>query len=323
MLNSINEILDGVSRMAIAGHVRPDGDCVGSVLGLYNYISENMPDIQVDVFLESFEKHFNFLSGSDRVHNSSLKDEVKYDLFVILDCDSDRIADFAKKYFETAEKTACIDHHVTNNHRAGINHVLPEISSASEVLFELLEPEKISKKTAECLYVGIIHDTGCLKYQSTTSHTLNVVGRLMDKGIDYTNITDDTFYKKTYLQNVVMGRCLINSRLLLDGKLIYSYADRNLLDEYGISNKELGGIIDQLRFTEGVEVALFIYDLKDGRTKGSLRSINVVDVNLVANELGGGGHVRAAGFTTDIPAETAIKKVEELVARQLEVSDNV
>lgn len=130
----------------------------------------------------------------------------------------------------------------------------------------------------------------------------------MSKGIDYTSIIDDTFFRKTYIQNYMLGLALINSRLVLDGKLIYSYLPYDVLSEHNVPGRDLGGIIDQLRFTEGVEVALFMYELPDHTIKGSLRSVDKVDVNIIANCFGGGGHVRAAGFTAGIPYEEVVKK---------------
>ncbi len=317
-MKSIEEELKGARTAAITGHVRPDGDCVGSTLGLYNYIVENMPQISVDIYLEEFEEHFNYMAHSAEVKHKA-DGEHEYDVFIVLDCgDTGRVADFARKYIENAHKTICIDHHMSNSAFADINHVFPKISSASEVLYELLDPKKVSKNTAECLYTGIIHDTGVLKYQSTTSRTLEIAGRLMDTGIDFTSIIDDTFFKKSYVQNILLGKALIGSRLELDGRLIYSYMPAAVLEEYHVPGRDLGGVIDQMRFTEGVEVALFMYELPDHKIKSSLRAVKCVDVNAIAGSFGGGGHVKAAGFTTDgMSVDEIVSRVKDLVASQL------
>lgn len=317
MITSIEEELKGARTVGITGHVRPDGDCTGSTLALYNYISENMPEIQADVYLEDIEEHFNFLSGSDKIHHSADKDQ-EYDVFIVIDCGTiDRVADWVHGYINSASKTICIDHHVTNSAFASVNHVLPKISSSCEVLYELLDCSKISKATAECLYVGIIHDTGVFKYQATTGRTMEIAGVLMSKGIDYTSIIDDTFFRKSYVQNILLGKALIKSELLLDGRLIYSYLTKAELDQYGVSGKDMGGIIDQLRFTEGVEVAMFIYDLDKTTVKVSLRSVKSVDVNSISNVFGGGGHIRAAGFSTKEPVDEIVAKVALLTSEQL------
>lgn len=309
MIKRINEILDGAKNIGITGHVRPDGDCVGSTLGLYNYIKDNYPDKNVTVYLEEFEHHFNFLNGAEKVvHNE--EEAVKHDLFIVLDCgDLNRLANFVRPIFEGADKTVCIDHHTCNLSFADVNHVIAGMSSTCEVLYELLDEDKISKNQAEALYTGIIHDTGVLKYQSTTKRTMEIAGILMDKGIDYTAIIDDTFYRKTFVQNKLLGLALIDSALHNDGKIISSYMSCETLQKYGATGKDMGGTIDQLRFTEGVEVALFMYGLPDGSIKGSLRSINYIDVNAIANTFGGGGHVRAAGFTSNMKPEEILDKI--------------
>lgn len=315
-MQSIDLELSGATKVAITGHVRPDGDCAGSTLGLYNYLLDNHPEMSVDIYLEPFEECFNFLANSDQVRHEST--DVKYDVFVILDCgDMGRIADFCHKMIENADKTICIDHHMTNSQFATVNHVLPKVSSASEVLYELLDADKVSKNVAECLYLGMVHDTGVFKYQSTTSRTMEIAGKLMNTGIDFTSIIDDTFFRKSYVQNLALGRALCSSEIALDGRLIYSSLTAQSLRELGLNGRDTGGIIDQLRFTEGVEVAMFMYELNDGRIKVSLRSVNYVDVNAVANYFDGGGHVRAAGFTTSMPFERIIEEITKKVAEQL------
>ena len=100
-------------------------------------------------------------------------------------------------------------------------------------------------------------------------------------------------------------------------ELIYSFATKALLDSLGLVGRDAGVVIDQLRFVKNVEVALFMYELPDGQIKGSLRSVDRIDVNCIANQLGGGGHMRAAGFTSTLSAEEIVAKVEELMGEQL------
>lgn len=318
-MNSINEVLEGAKTVAITGHIRPDGDCAGSTLGLYNYLLENMPELEVDIYLESLSDSFLFLKNSENIKTKADDKEKVYDVFFVLDCgDLSRVADFTTKLINNARKTVCIDHHMSSNGFADVNHILPKISSACEVLFELLCEDKITKEVAECLYLGMIHDTGVFKYQSTTGRTMEIAGVLMEKGIDFTSIIDDTFFRKSYVQNKMMGIALCDSKLLLDGKLIYSYLPHKILAENNIPGRDLNGIIDQLRFTEGVEVAMFIYDLPDGSKKVSLRSVDMVDVNSIANEFMGGGHMRAAGFTVQMSCEDIVNKVSRLVSAQVD-----
>lgn len=166
-----------VKTVAIAGHVRPDGDCVGSCLATYNYITTWFPQIQADIYLEPIPNIFKFLKNSDQICSSYDSDQ-RYDLCIVQDCgDTGRLGE-AVKYFETAKKTICIDHHVSNDSFADENYIFPETSSTSELIFELLETERITKEIAECIYVGIVHDTGVFQYSSTSAKTMETAGKI-------------------------------------------------------------------------------------------------------------------------------------------------
>lgn len=288
--------LSNAVRVGITGHVRPDGDCVGSVMGLYNYITANMPEIMVDVYLEQPGKEFEYILNFDKIKNTAGED-VEYDIFFVLDCsDTERIRPFAK-YFHQAKKTICIDHHISNIQYADVNVVDPKASSSCEVLYTVLEEELIDRPVAECLYTGIIHDTGVFKYSCTSARTMGIAGKLMEKGIPYSDIIDNSFYKKTYVQNQILGRALLESVLFYDGKCIFSVVSEEEMQFYGVDGKQLGGVIEQLRLTEGVEVAIFLYQIGINEYKVSMRSKNYIDVSRIAVYFGGGGHVRAAGFS--------------------------
>lgn len=311
----IKDELKDAATVGITGHVRPDGDCIGSTLGLYNYIKDNMPHIDVDLYLEQPSDKFSYLNNFTNIKNEPCL-EKKYDVFVVLDCSSmDRIEPFIS-CFENAEKTICIDHHVSNNDFADINLVMPEASSACEVLYSTFEPDKISRNTAECIYTGIIHDTGVFKYSCTSALTMKIAGEMMEKGIDYPSIIDNTFYRKTYIQNQILGRALLESILFYDGKCIFSIVTQEEMKFYGVTGKELGGIIEQLRLTDGVEVAIFLYETGDGEYKVSLRSKKTIDVSKIAVKFGGGGHIRAAGFTAKGAVHDIINAIGALIEEQ-------
>ena len=280
--------------MAIAGHIRPDGDCVGSCMALYAYIRKWFPEIQADIYLETPKPVFGYLAYVEEV-KSEASGEKEYDLFVTCDVSSrDRLA-VAGEYFEKAKKTVCIDHHVSNLGFANINHILPDASSSCEVLYGLLDPEKVDREVAQAVYTGIIHDTGVFQYSCTSPETMRIAGELMKTGFDFTELIEKSFYQKTYIQNQVMGRVLAESILLLDGKCIVGYMKKKDMDFYGVDGADLDGIVSQLRLTEGVEAAIFIYEKNTQEFKVSLRSNGEVDVSKIAVFFGGGGHVKAAG----------------------------
>ena len=257
----LSERIESVNSIAIAGHTRPDGDCVGSCMGLYNYLKENYPTKEVTVYLEDAGNGFAYINRIDEAIDVD-DEEKQVDLFILLDTsDLSRIG-VANKLFENAKSTICIDHHISNHGLAMENIIVPNASSAAEVLFDLLDEDKISKETAEAIYTGIIHDSGVFKYASTSEHTMNIAGKLMSKGIDFQTIIDDGFYAKTYAQNQILGSALLESVRFFDGKCIFSVVTAREMEFFGVTNKDLGGIVEQMRLTEGVECAIFLYEVE-------------------------------------------------------------
>ena len=310
----LSDILKDVKRVGITGHIRPDGDCTGSVLALYNYIVENMPETDVDLYLEQPGSEFYYLKNIDKIKNTP--EDKKYDVFFVLDCSSlDRIEPFIS-CFNNASKTVCIDHHVSNTGFTDLSKIEPQASSACEVLYSTMDTDKISRNVAECIYTGIIHDTGVFKYSCTSKKTMEIAGEMMEKGIDYSDIIDNTFYKKTYVQNQILGRALLESVLFYDGKCIFTTVTMDEMEFYGVTGRELGGIVEQLRLTDGVEVAIFLYQTGEEEYKVSLRSKKKIDVAAIATQFGGGGHVRAAGYTAKGSVYQIINSIGELIEKQ-------
>lgn len=312
------EMLKGLvaegKKIAIGGHVRPDGDCVGSTMGLFQYLLEQYPEKEVDVYLEEIPESFGFLSATQRIRHE-ITEETVYDLFFCLDCGSlDRLG-FSAPLFEQAKQTICIDHHISNTAFADVNYVVADASSTSELVYQLLEEESVSLLTAEALYMGIVHDTGVFQYSCTSPKTLRIAASLLEKGVDGPRIIQDTFYEKSYAQNQILGRALLESILFMDGRCIASYVTQEEMEFYGVTPKDLDGIVSQLRVTKGIEVAVFLYELESHVYKVSLRSKNETDVSKVAQYFGGGGHKKAAGVTMKGTPHDVLNNL----AKQLEI----
>ena len=314
----LEQMLEQTGSVVILGHVRPDGDCLGSTLGLYHYIQTNYPAIRAAVYLEESSPKFGYLAGYDAILHET--DEERYELCICLDCgDEERLGSFGV-FLANASKSLCLDHHITNTRFCEVNLVSENASSTCEVLFEQLDEEKIDKAAAECLYTGLIHDTGVFKYSCTSARTMEIAGKLMAKGIDFGSIIDNSFYKKTYVQNQILGRALLESITFLDGKCIVSALRQSEMEFYGVNGKDMDGIIDQLRLTEGVEVAIFMYQTGPQEFKVSLRSQNAVDVSRIASYFGGGGHVRAAGCTMSGRIHDVVNNLSLHIAKQLDAA---
>lgn len=313
----LNKILEQAEKIAIGGHIRPDGDCVGSCMGMYLYLKENFPEKQADVYLEDIPESFKFLKDISIPRHEIDEMEI-YDLFICLDCgDLDRLG-FSAPLFEKAKHTFCVDHHISNQEFAEENYVVADASSTSELVYNLFEKDKISLNTAEALYLGIVHDTGVFQYSCASPSTFRAAAELLEKGVDAPTLIQKTFYEKTYAQNQILGRALLESILFMNGKCIASCMKKSVMDFYQVVPKDLEGIVSQMRNTEGTEVAIFMYELEPNLFKVSLRSGNLVDVSKIAQCFGGGGHKKAAGLTMAGSSYDVLNNLSREIELQLE-----
>ena len=306
-------MVERANSIAIAGHIRPDGDCVGSNMALYGYIRSVYPDKTVVVYLEEIPHSFDYLRRED----AYVQKETEYDLFVSLDCgDLERLGE-AAFIFKQAKSTINIDHHISNTNFAMENIVIPDASSSCEVLFTLLEEEKIDFGVAVALYTGIIHDTGVFKHSCTSRKTMEVAGRLMEKGIPFGKIIDESFYLKSYTQLQILGRCLLESIRIMDETCIFSVVSEQMLQFYEAKPSDLDGVIDQMRTTEKIEVAILLVEKAAGQYKVSMRSNGKVNVSRICQFFGGGGHILAAGCTIDGSQYDVINNLTRHIEAQL------
>lgn len=312
----IDEIIGDAKTVGIAGHVRPDGDCIGSCMSLYNYLKKNRQDLQIKVYLEYVDPKFGIVPNVEDVDTNGY-DGTVYDLFISLDTASfDRLG-FNAEFFENAKRTACIDHHVSNPGYADFNHIVAEASSASEVLYDLLDEDLIDKSVALPMYMGIAHDSGVFRFQTTTPKTMTIAAKMMEYDINVNEILEETFYRKSYNQMMVTAKIQSQAKLILGGKVIYGWCTMDMMNEYGVTKNDLDAVVASIRNVDGVEVAMFIYQLDEETFKVSLRSKNTVDVSSIAVEFGGGGHVRASGFDIKGSLEDTIAAVTEKIREKL------
>ena len=181
----------------------------------------------------------------------------------------------------------------------------------------LLEDEKISKACAEALYMGIAHDTGVFQYSCTSPETMEAAAQLLRKGIDGSEIIEKTYFEKTYIQNQILGRALLESMLVLEKQVVVSVVSRKEMEFFEAVPSDLEGIVAQLRQTKGVEVAIFLHETDTREYKVSLRSKGKVNVSSIAQYFGGGGHVRAAGVTMKGSAHDVINNLLRQITLQL------
>jgi phosphoesterase RecJ-like protein len=312
--------------VAIFGHVRPDGDCAGSTLALYNYIIDNFPNTDVQVYLEKFPESYKILNGADKALPlfEGADGDQPYDAAILMDTPSfERAGAGGAEVIKAAHKTCNIDHHISNTGFGSHSYIVREASSTSELVYGFMDEDKIDVEIAKCIYTGIIHDTGILQYSNTSRKTLEIVGKLIEYGFNFTEIINSSYYEKTYMQNQIMGRAIMESILFMDGKCIVSVIDHKTMDFYGATSKDFDGIANQLYKTKGVECAIFMYESSHEQNlhKVSMRASDKVNVAEIAKKFGGGGHKKAAGFNMNGTYHDIINNISAEIEKQFKASE--
>ena len=312
------DVLKDANTIGITGHARPDGDCVGSTMAMYMYLTKNYPEKRIDIFLEPIPESYGQIARLDEVCTDFVTDVEKYDAFVVIDCEYTRTGQ-AQELFENANLKLNVDHHISNKGCGDINYIVPSASSACELVYDLIGEEGLDDEIALALYLGMIHDTGVFQYSNTSPKTLRTAAKLIEFKFDFSTIIEESFYQKTYMQNLLLGKAVNESVLILDGHAIYSVVSKELMKEYNAKSSDLEGIVNQLRNTKGVDCAIFMYEVEEGEYKVSLRSNNNVNVSEIAKSFGGGGHIKAAGVTMKGTDKEIVSKLSDSIREQLKL----
>ena len=306
--------LSNSKKIAVSGHISPDGDSIGSCIAMTLYLRKRLPDKEIKLFLEDIPDCFKEIEGAEIIDNTFLGMEP--DAYVYIDCAAERMG-AGEKLFKKAALKINIDHHISNAEGCGdINFIDPKASSAAELVYRLIDKDYLDKTIASWIYLGIVHDTGIFKFPSTSPETMRAVARLIEEKIECQYLIDKTYYEKTFSQNLACARIVLSSKLYLDGRVIIGSISRKEMDEFNIVKNDFDGVINQLRITTGTEVAIFMYPMNDVTMKVSLRSKKKVDVAKICESFGGGGHQRASGFYYKGTEEEIRNRLLELLAKE-------
>lgn len=318
-MSTLDKILEEINKaesIVILTHEHPDGDAVGTSLALYNALKTYGKN-NVDLIIPECPKTFLFLPCADEIKKESKKED--YDLAIAVDCATLKMINGWSKYFENADKAVVIDHHETNTMYGDYNFVNPDAPACAEVMIVALNHfnMEINKDIGTCLLAGIITDTGGFRYQGVTAETFEFVAGLLNKGVN----VSDTYRKVLQVKTksaFELGR-LASNRLEFyeNGKIAYTYVTLQDYDNVNAIYGDHEGIVDVGRDIEGVEVSIFIREVKGKGLKVSLRSNNKVNVDEIALLFGGGGHLKAAAFSTNGDLDVVKEKVINEVKRYL------
>ncbi len=301
-------------NIIISSHVNPDGDAIGSGLGLFLGLRKKYPEKSIRFILEDdIPDNMKFMEETSKIEKySELKDKPEAQVFITVDsAEKHRIGKVQELIGDSF--LVNIDHHISNPHFGDLN-IVKEASSTSEIIFFVLRDMldiEIDELSGEAIYTGIITDTGNFKYESTTKETFYVAGELINTGIDRSKIADAVYKNKSLGAIKALGIALVNMKCIEEKKLVYFFLDKDFIQKEKIKKDETDGIVESLLEYKDCEVSVFLRELEDGKIKGSMRSKNKIDVNEIAKIFSGGGHKRAAGFTSDLSSEEIIKKISE------------
>lgn len=303
----ILEVFRSHPKWIVASHMNPDGDTLGSAIALKQLLKSLghevrhfCPDVPARVY--------DFMAGADEVETTLPEG----DDWAIATCDAAELGRFTEKWvprFKAARILVVVDHHISNTAFGTHNLILPHDAATGEVVFKLFDHfgVAIDKIAADALYVAIVTDTGSFRYDATSPATHRMAAHLIERGVNPGWLNQQIYEQLTPTTVVVQSLALAKAQFDAGGKVAYTWVSRAMLKDAGATDEECEGIVERLRAIKGVDTAVFLRELADGRWKVSLRSKGEVDVNSIAGQFGGGGHIRASGCTIDGPPEKALE----------------
>ncbi len=314
VLEKIKEKIEAAHNILILTHENPDGDAVGSSLGFMHALKKIGK--QVTVLIPEINNMYSFLPGFSEIKHE-IENVEDFDLCIALDSSDTERLFICKPYFEKIEHTIVIDHHITNQNFGDVNYVNAVASSTCQNLIIVLAAMEIAinKEMAECIYTGILTDTGGFRY-NTQSETFEFAAMLLETVIDISKIYRIVFDTTTEKRTRLLSRALDRLEILEDGKIAFTYITTQDVDELQNEDGDYENIVNYGRNISGVEVSIFARE-KDGRYKISLRANEYVDVSQIASKYAGGGHLRAAGLEMAMPLEQVKQTLVEEIKKQL------
>lgn len=310
------ELIEGASSIAVACHVSPDGDALGSLLALGLALESRGVTLQVgwDEHAPGLPAQYDFLPGAHLVVGADAFRPA--DVAIAVDCASaDRLGRLRAR-MEKAKALINIDHHVSNTGFGAVKVVDPQAASSAEIVVQLLSRlgAEITRDIATCLYVGVATDTGQFAYASVSPRTHATAGFLIQRGVEVDVISQRLYESYPFVFLQVLGRVLSRVSLEKNPDFVVSHLTQLDLNETGATMDDTDDIIDVVRSIRECDVAVVFKELEDGSWKGSFRSKGGTDVGAIAQQLGGGGHRLAAGFELQMTLEEAIDTVRKALA---------
>ena len=301
-MDAAAQMLRDAQTVVLTSHIRPDGDAIGSTLGLMHVLRAQGKEVRV-LIDDEIPRIFSILPGVDQIERPIESQRYTADLLVVCDVELGRTG--ASVSAVDAVRLLNIDHHVTNDEKAEHLCLNPKAAATCEIVYDLVRILGIMPMldAAVCLYTGMATDTGFFRFSNTTPHTMRAAADLLEIGVK-PNIVSTAMEMKSYDEVMAQVRAIRNLEMFFDGRVAAVFIDEERAR--GVTTTE--GLLDELRVIEGTQVVFFMKWLEKDTYRISMRSKGT-NVSRIAQKFDGGGHIRAAGCTIHAPfaeARTAI-----------------
>ncbi|WP_315374353.1 bifunctional oligoribonuclease/PAP phosphatase NrnA [uncultured Selenomonas sp.] len=313
-LKEAGTLLQEAQNIVITAHVNPDGDAIGSSLGVMHYLRDLGKQVRV-VIDDDIPRNFAFLNACDIIEKPTAAEtgeKEPIDLLLILDTSIDRTGDVMEAFSPT--RILNIDHHVTNSLACPAVYLDADSAATAEIIYQLLQEmnAKITKDIAMAVYTGLATDTGFFRFPNTTPFTMRAAADLLERGAE-PGIISEAVEAKPFVRVIGMAKALEGAELLFGGKLAGIFLDRTAAESLDSTE----GLIDSLRVIEGTDVSVLLKWKEDGVFRVSMRS-KKTNVSKVAAAFSGGGHERAAGCTLKMNFIEAKRTILEALEKAME-----
>jgi len=316
--NSIPDVLRTEDKFLIVTHVNPDGDAVGSLLGMYLALRE-MGKKTWPISDEKFPDLYDFLPGVDSLITDTHSPDIDPHWIIALDVASEPRISGNIERFRNKAVLINIDHHATNPLYGQFNLIDSKATSTAELVFRVLSQAgyKLSADVGKCLYTGILTDTGCFRFSGVNTDTLALASRLLESGFDSYEVTR-SIYEEYPLSRLELERLLLNRiEILLNGKLVISTLHYQDFQKLGAPFSDGENLVDRLRESRGVEVGILMTQVSEDVCRVSFRSKGLVDIAKIAASFGGGGHRSAAGLRSLVPLAELKQQIVAAIAKKI------
>ena len=320
IIDRILEIIREHKTFCIVGHVRPDGDCIGSQLGLA--LALRNEDKKVTVWnQDSIPLKYKFLVGDGLIEKP--KRGEKFDCVIATDCASFERLGRAGECIADRKVFINIDHHESNTRYADVNWISPREPSTGELIYRLMKVARwpITKPIADLLFTAISTDTGSFQYATTRPGTFHAGAELVTRGANLAKICDEVYQSYPLSRAKLLKHVYSKFRLSPDEKIAWLWLKKKDFTRTGAETDDTEGLIDHLRAIEPVVVACVFEEVEPELTRISLRSKNAaVNVSEICGQFGGGGHPAAAGARIAGSPLAAQRKVIAAIKRALKAA---